>query len=948
MDMGCNEAAVWPAVEGDIISVGCSVGYTVAGEPMGANAQQISTVCSNGAWQGAALPQLQCVPAFPVWLPPFNLSVPENSDVNTPVGPPLQATVIGAATTTISYAIVGGNVDPISGVSNVFKIDSCSGQVRVAVGGVLNYESAPNYTLTVAAIPGGYAPSEVTHNVTINLINEPEPPVVFSTNMSIHETAVIGSSLLSGPSGGGGGLVFCHDPDGDPCVWAITGGNAYVAPLMSPLQMAALAATAGAVPSDGSLLFAISAINASAARVTRAVGPGGLDAVNRPRVVLSVTASKPYNASTFVGSGSVVINIIPDAQPPVIIPGQLFTVSESAAKAASAYSPANASVSVSVWDPNARPGVPGAASEVLVYTLTGLWGGALSDGTTGAAYSGPASSWPVGVYSTSGLLFLRAPLVVTDSTADVMLTQSGGAGATLLTRAAYTATLSVTDSARLSDAVNVSFWVLVDGTGLAGALITGVIVPSPSAPSTGGGLFSLTGENLGALGVLNLTVSYGPYTAVGCGLVNSSSGAVISCAMSAGTGKSLGLVVWAGGSFVRLSSAFSLSYDPPTLTSVSSYPPGDATFGNASLAAGAGAGTPSALRTQGGEVFVIEGANFGSDTGAVNVLCGVYNGTYTALTLLEVHDTWMSVVSAPGVGAGLPLSITVSGQSCGSSCGSAAVTYAPPSLSAIIGAAPSTSLSSLSTLGGEDIVLSGSNFGPLSAPLPIITLGWSLAPSDGSYIYTLMRCRRPMDSVLAHVQVTCSSVAGVGSGLFVAINVGGQSSSPAHDYANYYNASAPPPMLLSYSPPSISRVSGPGALNADTAGGQSITLFGSGFGPAALNGVSSSSVLSVYWGTGGAGVRYGPFGAVACAVVDTNTINCLSDEGTGAGYAWSVCIAGQCASSSSGGGSAGVGGGVVPMSYGPPSIFAFSGVGATAASTAGGDQVCVVTLVLIL
>lgn len=66
--------------------------------------------------------------------------------------------------------------------------------------------------------------------------------------------------------------------------------------------------------------------------------------------------------------------------------------------------------------------------------------------------------------------------------------------------------------------------------------------------------------------------------------------------------------------------------------------------------------------------------------------------------------------------------------------------------------------------------------------------------------------------------ITCNSVAGVGAGLFWTVTVASQSSAPSVN-------------STSYPAPTLTLVTGVGAVDADTAGGQQVTLIGLDFGP---------------------------------------------------------------------------------------------------------------------
>jgi len=104
--------------------------------------------------------------------------VAENSAGGTRVGDPVTAT--DADGDTLTYALSG---------SNAFVIDAASGQIRVASGAVLDYETANSYSVTVSVSDGKDAQGnpdasvDATADVTIRLLdqlppNRPDAPTV--------------------------------------------------------------------------------------------------------------------------------------------------------------------------------------------------------------------------------------------------------------------------------------------------------------------------------------------------------------------------------------------------------------------------------------------------------------------------------------------------------------------------------------------------------------------------------------------------------------------------------------------------------------------------------------------------------------------------------------------------------------------------------------------------
>jgi hypothetical protein len=96
--------------------------------------------------------------------------------------------------------------------------------------------------------------------------------------------------------------------------------------------------------------------------------------------------------------------------------------------------------------------------------------------------------------------------------------------------------------------------------------------------------------------------------------------------------------------------------------------------------------------------------------------------------------------------------------------------------------------------------------------------------------FTAVACTREA----THTIIRCSSVGGVGSNFAWTVTVAGQSSAPSTN-------------RTSYPAPSLFIVSGVGANEADTQGGQTVVFNGLDFGPPALI-AQYPSLLSVTYG----------------------------------------------------------------------------------------------------
>ncbi len=134
-------------------------------------------------------------------------TIPEN----TPVG-----TVVGGVTAsdpdagqTLSYTITSGNT------GSAFQINSATGVITVKTLAAINFEVNPVFNLVVAVSDGVGAP--VNSNVTINLTNVQEAPVVTPATVMLAENSPVGTSVHT--------VVASDDDVGQSLTYAITGGN---------------------------------------------------------------------------------------------------------------------------------------------------------------------------------------------------------------------------------------------------------------------------------------------------------------------------------------------------------------------------------------------------------------------------------------------------------------------------------------------------------------------------------------------------------------------------------------------------------------------------------------------------------------------------------------------------------------------------------------------------
>lgn len=307
-----------------------------------------------------------------------------------------------------------------------------------------------------------------------------------------------------------------------------------------------------------------------------------------------------------------------------------------------------------------------------------------------------------------------------------------------------------------------------------------------------------------------------------------------------------------------------MSYASPTVSSVSQY-------------------VDFPTRPDSPASITITGSNFFNDCSVVTVFAGPWQWTPTQCSFGS-----LTVTTSGGAGGSLVLNITV-GNTWGTA--SSNVSYVAPVIDSLVAGL-------LPTYGGGVVMIYGSGFGIAASGLSVTYGGGP----DGR-TYTATCTRQPFTSPVQE-SLQCLNAAGVGFGHRWRVCVMNQCTGMSANETSYVG-------------PSISSITGAGALNANTGGGQSVVLTGTGFGPPA-----ATLIISVTYGKTGS--AYSAFG---CAVTQDgpslSQMTCLTVPGTGAHLLWTMSIAWQSAPLFNG------------TSYGPPSIAYFSGPGAVNAATSG-------------
>ena len=333
--------------------------------------------------------------------------------------------------------------------------------------------------------------------------------------------------------------------------------------------------------------------------------------------------------------------------------------------------------------------------------------------------------------------------------------------------------------------------------------------------------------------------------------------------------------------------AMTLAYAAPTVSSA------------AVLVSGAGAATASfssVLQTSGNEVVIVTGDNFGPLGTAVKVDYGVETVSELLLTAADCHvhvaHIELRCKSIPGVGTNQHWRVTAA-TVVGPWSAAGLTGYLGPNVTSVDG----NGAKMAKTVGGERFTVSGANFGPLGTAVSV-SYGHRTSGTQAAalvYQYGPISCT----VVTAHVLVECFTVQGTGKDHMLVLTIAGQTSSPLRDG-------------VSYAAPVVTGFAGPGALDADTRGGQMVVITGHNFGPRSSGtqstidavtystlapGASSSTGSPTRGGGGGnsgGGMSSMVFSAANCTVAVAHTeIHCNTIPGAGVNLKWTVVIDGQ-------------------------------------------------------
>lgn len=134
-------------------------------------------------------------------------SVNENAPAGTPVGDPVAAE--DQDNDDLTYVLGGAD-------ASTFSIDSSTGQLSVAEGASIDFESNSSYSVTVTASDPSATSDTVTVTISINDVNEPP-------------SAPSGATAIEYPENGTGAVqrFTSSDPEGDSLTWRLSGDDAY-------------------------------------------------------------------------------------------------------------------------------------------------------------------------------------------------------------------------------------------------------------------------------------------------------------------------------------------------------------------------------------------------------------------------------------------------------------------------------------------------------------------------------------------------------------------------------------------------------------------------------------------------------------------------------------------------------------------------------------------------
>ncbi|GLE01990.1 hypothetical protein PINS_up010828 [Pythium insidiosum] len=747
----------------------------------------------------------------PVWSPKMpSVSVNENVPNGTLVGPALAAFVTEPDKDVITLTLQS-KADTLC--ADTFALHPRTGQLTLRAGRSLNYETQRTYTCTVVACDPFDMCAVRDLSVQVQDLNEAPQFPVDVTDFEFDENTVnIASRCLSALDPDAG--------DGPALTYALS---------CVKTTRSAAAATAECAPFDVRVEKDY-AMNACARLVLKT--PLNYEDKATYRLVLVAT-----DRSGLAGSQNVTIRVrdVNEPQTFVALPS-LVSVDENVASGTQLWT-------TSVIDPDTSSPV---FSEMR-FVLTGVV---------------PVATDLLAIDPISGVVSVVGAL-------DFESVQS------------YVVTIEARDVSATPIVKTADVRVVVRD--VADTTIDTIALRNGSTLSTSGGeTIELSGSNLGFAAVgdwslVSLSVQYGPYgasfpfTALNCAIFDGNRG--VRCLSAPGIGTNLfwrvALVVstptLGTKSFGAVSTVPLGSYTAPTLLSVGCIEPFPTD--------GRRANQPRDI--------VVNGTNFGhaSIAAYVSQMITLDYGGHEArdCVLLSTAGDVQSIAcrSNVGTGAGFSFTVIVAEQQSNavdtietSDPAALRCRYAPPAISRVRLASANAQV--LRTVGGDRIVINGTNFGTQgAAPLTV-------RYQSDLHLFELDDCVVTLD----HVGVECESLPGAGAGLSWTVEVDGQRSDVFKDATN---------SIVAYAAPTIAQIVGFSEL--PTAGGSLYRVEGFNFAP---DSALYTDPIVEYSRDDGVTL----YRSENCKRKYSNPsfhsqLECVAVAGTGRGFAWRVLVQGQ-------------------------------------------------------
>jgi hypothetical protein len=301
-----------------------------------------------------------------------------------------------------------------------------------------------------------------------------------------------------------------------------------------------------------------------------------------------------------------------------------------------------------------------------------------------------------------------------------------------------------------------------------------------AALTAGGTRVGFTGLNLGSLGAVNssaapvIVISVGASFQYQCAFLPLlSSSTQIFCTMGAGAGANLPVqVLVSGQAYAPIGASFvpTITFAAPSISCV--------------FVAGANCTVPgtSTLATSGGTVIIIQGANFGPNTGeAIAASFGPTTGLEFTLTscanVASSPQTQIACTTPAATGSNLGLVVKVAGQASTRSngVGSLGISFAAPAVTAVDG--PGTVYGS--TAGGQVIFIEGTGFGATTLPgVGSITVTYGPGTGAAPRPYTAANCYVEQAPPTSSGRIRCETAPGTGQMASWLVVIGGSPGLP--------------------------------------------------------------------------------------------------------------------------------------------------------------------------